>query len=417
MSAWVVVSTGLGDHDTCVPTVVLLVPTSTYRATDFVAAARALDLTLVVASDEAPPLTDPSGTRALAVPLDDPEVASERLVALDDRRGIDAVVALDDRGVLVAARAAERLGLAHNPPDAVARTRDKAAMRHALEQSEVPQPAFAVVDDPEQAGVAALGIGFPVVVKPLGLSASQGVIRADDPLGAVAAARRAAAIAGVPNLLVEAFVPGDEIAVEGLRRGGRTEVLAVFDKPDTSDGPYFEETIYVTPSRLPQPTLDTVIKVVDDACGAIGLTEGPIHAELRVEGDRVSVIEVAARSIGGLCARALRFGAGISLEEVILRHAVGMSLDGLAREDAASGVMMLPIERRGTLVAVEGREQALAVAGIVGLEITIPPGRPVMPPPDGDRYLGFLFARAETPAAVEHALRTAHAWLRVVLAP
>jgi biotin carboxylase len=396
------------------PTVVLLVPSSTYRASDFVAAARALGVQLVIASDEAPAVPDPTATRAIAVSLDDPDAAAAELVALDDRRGVDAVVALDDQGVMAAARAAQRLGLSHNAPEAVARTRDKAAMRRALAESEVPQPRFVPVDDPDHAAAAAASIGFPVVVKPIGRSGSQGVIRADDPAGAVAAARRATEIAGDPRLLVEELVRGAEVSVEGLLRGGQLEVLAVFDKPDAPDGPYFEETIYVTPSTsLSEAAQHALPRVVSDAANAIGLTEGPIHAELRAEGSNLRVLEVAARSIGGLCARALRFGAGISLEEVILRHALGMSLEGLVRETAASGVMMLPIARRGTLVEVEGQDRARAVPGIVGLEITIPPGRAVVPLPEGDRYLGFLFARADRPADVLHALRAAHAELHV----
>jgi formate-dependent phosphoribosylglycinamide formyltransferase (GAR transformylase) len=193
------------------------------------------------------------------------------------------------------------------------------------------------------------------------------------------------------------------------------ELLAVFDKPDPLVGPYFEETIYVTPSRLDPKMLARVQDVAARACAAIGLVEGPVHAELRVDGDRVWVIEVAARSIGGLCARALRFGAGIALEEVILRHALGMPLDGLARERAASGVMMLPIPHAGVLRAVDGQDAARAIPGITGLEITVPRGRRVVPVPEGVRYLGFLFARGEAPADVEAALRAAHDALEIVI--
>jgi biotin carboxylase len=396
--------------------VLLLVPSATYRAADFVAAAKAIGAEIVVASDVAPVIPDGTGTRSIGVPLDDPEAAARAIVDLDERRGVDAVVALDDRGVLVAARAAAHLGLAHNPPEAVARTRDKEAMRHALAAGEVPQPRFAAFDDPaDVAGLFEEIGGGSCVVKPVGLSASQGVIRADDAPAAFAAAERVLTIAGGGRLLVEEYVAGSEVAVEGLLRDGVLEVLAVFDKPDPMEGPYFEETIYVTPSRLGDPALARIAQVTDTACAAIGLTEGPIHAELRVDGDRLWILEVAARSIGGLCARALRFGAGISLEEVILRHALGMSLDGLEREAAASGVMMIPIPRTGTLADVGGRDAALAVAGIVGLEITIPPGRAVRTLPEGDRYLGFLFARASTPDEVEHALRAAHASLEITI--
>jgi biotin carboxylase len=285
-------------------------------------------------------------------------------------------------------------------------------MRRALAAAEVPQPRFALADDP----AALPDVGFPCVVKPVGLSASRGVIRADDAAGARAAAARVRAIADGP-ILVEEYVPGVEVAVEGLLRASALEVLAVFDKPDPLVGPYFEETIYVTPSRLPEPTLVRIGELTGRACAAMGLVEGPVHAEVRVDGERAWVIEVAARSIGGLCARALRFGAGIALEELILRHALRMPLDGLTRERDASGVMMLPIPRRGTLRGVRGREAARAVPGVTGLDITVPLGRVVEPLPEGDRYLGFLFARGDTPAEVEAALRAGHAALTIDIAP
>ena len=279
--------------------------------------------------------------------------------------------------------------------------------------AEVPQPRYAEITDLDQLP----DVGYPCVVKPATLSASQGVIRADDAVAAVAAAQRADAIACGGPLLVEEYVPGFEVAVEGLLRDGALEVLAVFDKPDPLVGPYFEETIYVTPSRFaPAGARGGRAASRSDAA-----RRARSHAKARCTPSCAStdavlrVIDVAARSIGGLCARALRFGAGISLEEVILRHAVGLPLDDLAREAAASGVMMLPIPRSGTLRAVDGQDEARAVAGIVGLEISIGPGRPVVALPEGNRYLGFLFARADTPEAVEAALRAAHAALAIVI--
>jgi len=391
--------------------VVFLLPTTTYRATDFLAAARSLGVDVVIASDHLSPTADTGGIRAIEVPFDDPERAAELLTNLDDRGPVDGIIPVDDQGVMIAAYAAEKLGLAHNPPDAAERTRDKRALRDALAAAEVPQPRFAEITDLDDLP----DVGYPCVVKPAALSASQGVIRADNEADAQAAARRADAIACGGPLLVEEYVPGFEVAVEGLLRDGELEVLAVFDKPDPLVGPYFEETIYVTPSRYAPAVLTQVEQLAQRAARALGLREGPVHAELRIDGRRVRVIDVAARSIGGLCARALRFGAGISLEEVIVRHAVGLPLDGLTREDAASGVMMIPIPRSGTLRAVGGQDEARAVRGIVGLEISIGPGRPVVALPEGNRYLGFLFARGDTPAAVEHALRTAHARLAIAI--
>lgn len=378
-------------------------PTATYRAPDFVRAAKALGIELVVASEEAPVYS--AGHRAIALPLDDPGAAADLIAAFDQERGIDAVVAVDDQGIVVAATAGDRLGFPHNAVAAVAATRDKLALRTLLAAAEVPQPAFG--DTPD-------GVGYPCVVKPTGLAASQGVIRCDTPAEYTAAVARIRAFwSGA--LIVERYIPGVEIAVEALLRAGTMTTLAIFDKPDPLVGPYFEETIYVTPSRLPAPTLATVEQLVARAATAIGLTEGPIHAEVRVDDERCTLIEVAARTIGGLCARTLRFGAGISLEEVVLRHALGMELDGLTRTTAASGVMMLPIPRAGTLRAIHHRDRALAVAGVVEVDITIPVGAPVVPPPEGDRYLGFLFAVGDTPAAVEASLRAGAATLDIVI--
>jgi biotin carboxylase len=401
------------------PRVLLILPTGTYRATDFVRAASALRAEVVVASEHRQAMASTMEDRALVVPLDRPGAAAAAIVDFARRAPVDAVVAVDEQGVLPAALAAERLGLAHNPPAAVAATRDKLASRVALAEAGIAQPAFGVARPGDDVAGLAVEVGLPCVVKPVSLSGSRGVIRADDPAGAAAAATRVRAILaeagedpGAP-VLVEAFVPGAEVALEGLLRGGELEVLAVFDKPDPLDGPYFEETIYVTPSRLDGPTKDGVCTLVADAARALGLAEGPVHAEVRVAAGGARVIEVAARSIGGLCSRALRFGAGISLEEVILRHALGLGLDDLHREDRAAGVMMLPIPRSGRLVEVGGLDAARAVPGVEGVEVTVARGREVRALPEGDRYLGFLFARAPTPAGVEAALRRAFAHLAI----
>ena len=401
----------------------LIVPSVTYRAPVFMAAARELGAAVTVASERRAAMSTAMGERALTLRLSDPQDAAETIVARARDTPFAAILGVDDQGVMTAALAAERLGLAHNPPAAVACTRDKAAMRRALAEAHVPQPCFALLAAGADVPTAARKIGLPCVVKPLSLSGSRGVIRAEDPDRARAAAERVRGIlaatgepADVP-LLLESYVPGAEVAVEGLLCSGRLEVLAIFDKPDPLEGPYFEETLYVTPSRLPAAVLAEVERITAQAVRALGLREGPVHAELRVPDQGVRVLELAARSIGGLCSRALRFSAGVSLEQLILRHALGLGTDDLARESVAAGVMMIPIPRAGTLVEVGGQAQARAVEGIDGLQITIPRGRPVVPLPEGDRYLGFLFARGLTAAAVERSLREAHARLRVRIEP
>jgi biotin carboxylase len=399
-----------------VPRILLLLPSATYRAPDFLQAAARLEVDVVVGSEFRQALSHEMGDRALVVPLDNADEAVGAIVALDARTKLDAVLAVDDQGLIVASLASSALGLRHNPSDAVLASRDKRLMRELFRSAALAQPRYVVVAPDGDVAAAADQIGYPAVVKPVSRAASQGVIRVDDATQAEAAGVRIRAIleGGREDLLVESFVPGVEVAVEGLLRDGRLEVLAIFDKPDPLDGPFFEETLYVTPSRQPDHVLADLEQTAARAAAAMGLTEGPVHVELRV-GPRgeVTILELAARSIGGLCARSLRFGAGLSLEELIIRHALGLALDGLERERGASGVMMLPIQVAGVLEEVAGLERARAVDGIVGLEVTIAPGRPVVPLPEGDRYLGFIFARGATPESVEASLRRAYAQLDV----
>src|SRR4051794_33823370 len=388
--------------------VLLILPSATYRAPDFLDAATKLGAEVVVGSEHRQALSESMGDRAVTLTLGQPERAAGQIENLHQRSPLDAIVAVDDGGTRAAALAAFRLGLPGNPPEAVARTRDKSAMRAALADAGVRQPAWATYP---------ADVGYPCVLKPLSRAGSQGVIRADTREEAEAAAERIRRMLDDPeaDLLVESFVPGEEVAVEALLSAGELEVLAVFDKPDPLDGPYFEETIYVTPSRKPQDAIDRVHVATARAAAALGLTDGPVHAEIRLAPEP-TVIELAARSIGGLCSRSLRFGLGVTLEEVILRHALGRPPNHLTRESSASGVMMLPIPRAGTLNDVRGRDEARAVEHIAGLEISIANGKPVQPLPDGDRYLGFMFAKADTPEQVEQALGAAHAKLDVDIA-
>jgi biotin carboxylase len=399
----------------------LLLPTRTYRTEAFIAAATRLGVELVCASERPSTLEELSPNSLVTLDFADPYGSAETIVRFARSRPIDAVVGVDDLTTVTAAAISQRLGLKANALPAVTTARDKHAMRRCLAEAGVSVPRFQLVELSDDPARAAQKVEYPCVLKPLMLSASRGVIRANDPREFVAAFERIAAILAEPDaarraLLVEEFVPGREIALEGLLVGGSLHVLAIFDKPDPLDGPFFEETIYVTPSRLPAPTQARVAAVTRDACSALGLTEGPIHAELRVNERGPFVLEVAARSIGGLCARTLTFGTGLSLEDLILCHALGRPLESLERERRAAGVMMIPIPRAGCLVSVSGVEEARAVGAVEDVVITMHPGQEVIPLPEGWQYLGFIFARAETPAAVEGALREAHARLRFDIA-
>ena len=401
----------------------LLLPTTTYRTEAFVDAATKLGVELVCASERPSTLQELAPDSLVTLDFGDPLASAETIARFARRRPIDAVVAVDDPTTVVAAAISQRLGLKANSLPAASVARDKHAMRRCLASAGVPVPRFQLVRLADDPAALAQGVEYPCVLKPLALSASRGVIRANDAQEFVAAFRRIAAIletadAALPGearraLLVEEFIPGREVALEGLLVGGTLHVLALFDKPDPLDGPFFEETIYVTPSRRPETEQARIAAVTRDACSALGLTEGPIHAELRENDRGPFVLEVAARSIGGLCSRTLRFGTGLSLEELILSHALGRPLQSLERERRAAGVMMIPIPRAGRLIGVGGTADAAAVDGIEEVAITMHPGQEVVPLPEGWQYLGFIFARAETPAAVEHALRRAHARLHV----
>jgi biotin carboxylase len=264
---------------------------------------------------------------------------------------------------------------------------------------------------------------FPCVLKPLGLSGSRGVIRANDGYEFTLAFEQIRSILTQHDISrlheeqdhyvqVESYIPGREYAVEGLVIDGRLKVLAIFDKPDPLEGPYFEETIYVTPSRAEPEVQSALIESTQQAVSATGLTNGPVHAEMRHNGEGVWMLEIAGRPIGGLCARSLRFGGGMPLEELLLRFAVGEDVSALEREPHASGVMMIPIPKSGVYHAVSGVDQARAVPGITDVAITAKYGQRLLMLPEGSSYLGFLFARAETADDVERALKQSHACLQ-----
>ncbi len=403
----------------------LLIPTTSYRTSDFVNAAHELGVEVVVGTNQPQVLETYGG--ALRIDFRDLEKGVSEIVACAGERPFDGIVGIDDETVALAASAAQALGLPHNPPDSIAAARNKYRLRTVLANAAPRSPEFrllSVADDPAR---AARDATFPCVLKPLALAASRGVIRADDAAGFVAAFRRIARILVEPDvaplgdlarhILVERYIPGVEVALEGLLDRGRLHVLALFDKPDPLEGPFFEETIYVTPSRLADAVQREIAEAASQAIAAIGLGEGPVHAELRVNEAGPWLIEIAPRSIGGLCSRVLRFGAGISLEELIVRHALGWPIDSLERERRPAGVMMIPIPRAGVLREVRGLDGAKAAPGIEDIRITIPLGHEVRPLPEGNKYLGFMFARHESPEAVEAALREAHRRLEFVIEP
>ena len=398
----------------------LLLPTTTYRATAFVEAARQLGVELTVASEQSSTFDRANPAGLIVLDLKNPDHAAAEAIAFARNHPVAAVVGVDDDTAVVAATIAERLGLKGIPSHAARAARDKHQQRELLAKAGVPIPRFTLRKLAADPAAMAQAITYPCVLKPLNLSASRGVIRADNAKSFVAAHTRLQAIVCEPGagFLIEEFIPGYEVALEGLVVNRRLHVLAIFDKPDPLDGPFFEETIYVTPSTVPAALQAAIRDCADRAVRALGITEGPVHAELRYNERGPWLIELAARPIGGRCSAVLRFGdQKISLEEVILRHALAMPIPSLQRERLAAGVMMIPIPGAGTLREVRGVAEAKAVPLVEDVQITAHPGEQLVPFPEGSRYPGFIFARGEGPGVVEAALRQAHARLQFVLDP
>jgi ATP-grasp domain/L-amino acid ligase C-terminal domain 2 len=435
----------------------LLTTTTGYQAQQFRSAAEHMGIPLVLASDSCHALDDPWGDGAISVRFQKPRESAAKIVEYAIRQPIHGLAAIGDAPTTTAAFIARKLSLPFHSPEAVQLCRNKFLARQRLQQAGMRVPwysRFKALCNPAQ---AARAVPYPSVLKPLGLSASRGVIRADNEQEFVAAFRRITALLQQKDvrimrdesagwIQVESFIPGREFAIEGLVTHGRLRVLAIFDKPDPLDGPFFEETIYVTPSGLSPEQQQAIADCTQQAIGALGLSHGPIHAELRLNDEGPWMLEVAARPIGGLCAGALRFQEhrdssfchperregseasestidnrqsevhlGISLEELILRHAVGENVESFARERRASGVMMIPIPQEGFYEGVECLEEAQQVSGVERVEITAKLRQKLVPLPEGASYLGFIFARADNPRAVENALRESHRRLRFLI--
>jgi biotin carboxylase len=411
--------------------VLLVATTIGYQIRSFGEAARKLGVRLIFVSDRCDHLDDPWRDQAIAVRFHDEDRSVETVVAACASALPEGVVAVGDRPAVLAARLARAFGLSWHPPDAARISRNKLFARRAFKSAGLPTPRFRAVslDDDMRSRVASFP--YPAVVKPLALSGSRGVMRVDDPDQCMEALRRLRRLLESPDVLIErdhvhrralmeSFISGPEYAVEGVLDRGRFHPLAIFDKPDPLDGPFFEETIYLAPSVASGEVQQRIIECVAGGARAIGLHHGPVHAECRVSGSAVYLLEVAARPIGGLCSRSLRFvkdetDEPVTLEELVLRHALGERIDAYRREPFASGVMMIPIARRGIFRSAEGVDSARGVPGIEDVRITAKPGALVVPLPEGRSYLGFIFARGSGPSSVERSLRDAHGRLHFVL--
>jgi len=407
----------------------LLASKAGYQMRSFVEAAKRLGVDVTIGSDRCHQLDDPWSDGAVPLHFEQPEQAAQRLAEAVRTTPVRAILALGDRQTVTAAYAARILGLRYNSPESVENCRSKLRQREVLRDAGLPVPEFFSFPLTEPLDTVLPRVSFPSVLKPLRLAASQGVIRANDAPEFATAVERIRHLLSSPEVqttrepeldrvLVERYIPGAEVALEGLLEQGTLRVLALFDKPDPLEGPYFEESIYVTPSRLPTEMQTRIFDCAARTVRALGLSEGPLHAEFRVNDGGPWVLEAAPRPIGGLCSRTLRFGPDrIFLEELLVGHAMGLAGVEMPRESLATGVMMIPVPRSGVFEGAEGVERAAATPGVDEVQITARLHDFIAAWPEGSTYLGFIFARGGTPAEVEAALRRAHGALRFAITP
>jgi len=389
--------------------ILLFAATTGYQVRSFAEAARRLGIEPILATDRCHIMQDPWEDEAIPVRFEEPEHSAVQVVEEIARRGIriDGVVAVADKPTHLAAFTAARLGIPWHPPHAAGTCGNKHRMRAIFETAGLPAPHHFLAGRPHA------DTEYPCVLKPLGLSGSRGVIRANNKAEFVAAFGRIRKIVNDPYapIQIEEYIPGREFALEGLMTHGELRTLAIFDKPDPLTGPFFEETIYVTPSSEPDRVQHEIIETTRKAVRALGLTHGPIHAEMRVNDAGVYMLEIAARPIGGLCARVLRYQTH-TFEELLILHAVGHAPDELATARPAAGVMMIPVPEAGIFEGVTGTEAAREIPGIEDVIITAKPGEKLVPLPEGSSYTGFIFAGGSDAPFVTQSLRRAHASLR-----
>lgn len=404
------------------PCIVLISPHSSYRLGAYIKAAEKLNTPVIVVSQGKFSLVSAVAS-GIHVDFNHHDVHQQILSSLSEQN-IGAVIATDDLTVEIATRVSQALGLKHNDSAAIRYTRRKDLARQCLANSPVKIPAFETHSLTRLLDNPTLGIAYPCVIKPLTLSGSRGVIRINNSQELLEACTRLQDIlkhAAVTDeerqsVLVETYIQGYEYAFEGLLDNGQLQMLALFDKPDLMEGPYFEETYYITPSRLNIQLQNKITRAVEQACKAYGLREGPVHAEMRIQNNQIWFMEMASRTIGGQCAQLLNYATGLSLEEIVIQQAAGLNVHIVNTHNAA-GVLMIPIKKRGLLRRVEGILAASKINYIEDIEISIQEGYELIPLPEGDSYLGFIFARAPTPERVEQALRAAYKALTIITSP
>ncbi len=403
------------------PHLLLIAHPNSYRIAPYIKAANRMGVNVTVASEGKHSLISEIAS-GLHITFDQPRQTVATILQAHKQTPFSGILGSDDHTVELAAMVAELLQLPHNSPRAAFCSQRKDIARAELALSACPVPLHCLIDLQQPLQKQMAGLPWPCVIKPLNMSASRGVIRADNEAAFMAACQRIKPIIQENqhdftrhHVLVEEYIDGVEIAFEGYLHNAQLHPITIFDKPEPLIGPFFEETIYVTPSRLEADLQAKILQRVQQACDAYGLTTGAVHAECRIDERDIWILEVASRTIGGDCARMLD-NKNFSIEELAISLAIDAPIKA-ELPDQARGVMMIPIKEKGLLKRVEGLLAARDVPHIDQVEMIIPPGHEMIPLPEGNQYSGYIFASGQTPEQVTAAIKQAYAKLKFVTAP
>ena len=406
--------------------VILIIPSASYRTGPFMNAIKKLDLKVLVISDKSQVFSGKYPDNLIIINFNHWKDKSVEISKWAKNNGLKAVIGVDEESIVLAANLSNFLNVDHNSIESVLLTKNKYLMRTELIKTGLCSPWFKIFSIYESSNKIINEISFPCVIKPTFLSGSRGVMRVNTKKELSEGIKTLNELLSLDELrkrggkqsdyiMIEEYIPGKEVAIEGIVSEGKLTMLAIFDKPELLEGPTFEETIIVTPSVLTKKIQYSLLETLQVVVKALGIVKGPVHAEARINRNGNYILECASRSIGGLCSKVLEFQGGISLEELILRSYLGRNIEKSKLIGNARGVMMMPTEKKGILKEIGGVKDALVVKGVTDLQITVKPGEKLQPLPKGDRYLGFIFAGGNNQEFVINALKNAWSKIEIVL--
>lgn len=399
--------------------VIVFVSSECRAAMGPLAAAKARHFKTLVAATSRPCVDDDLVDRFLRIP----DRSSKEVAAYVERQCegllVSGVLASDDWDVVAAAMIADKLGLRFVGVETALAATNKFLMRQRLRNGGAVVPDFQCFAIGDNAGEIAKSLRFPVVIKPTYGQGSLGVIRADTVDEFEKAFQytsriivdldmRPSAVRDRSGILVEQYIPGEEYTVELLMHEGKPYSLAVFEKPDPLEGPYFEEGIYVTPIRRDEKIRSLLVEAAIRGSRALGIETGPCHCELRLSGELPYILEIAARPIGGFCSQVFADLMGFDLHDLVLQNAVGLPvMPPPIADGVALGVMMLPVPGRGNLARVSGVDRALDIDGIMSVKIHVEAGSRILPYPEQSCYIGTVLATGSSADEVVARLKSA----------